>query len=224
MEINAIKVIVDDREASSPVFAYLQTYSQLQIITQRLQLGDYQFANKLIFERKTLQDFANSITDGRLFSQTCRLLKSPLRVVLLIEGSAQDLSKIKVKREALQGALITVSIILGIPVLRSMCPAESARLMLYTVNQANSMTNSAIPRHVKRPKGKQRTQLHILQGLPGVGPGRARLLLEKFGSIEAVINATLAELQLIDGVGKKIATRIHWAIKEADATYKVGKI
>ena len=99
MEKNIIEVIIDDREAHSPVLINLQAYHQLHIKTQRLQLGDYQFSDKLLFERKTLNDFAKSIIDGRLFNQTCRLLRSPLRGILLIEGTAKDLSKINVTRE-----------------------------------------------------------------------------------------------------------------------------
>ncbi|MEO8402375.1 MAG: ERCC4 domain-containing protein [Gammaproteobacteria bacterium] len=212
-EMNIIDVIIDDREIGSPVVASLQSYPELRVVIKRLQLGDYQFASKIIFERKTLADFAKSIIDGRLFSQMCRLLKSPLRGVLVLEGTTKDFSNIGIQRESIQGALVMVNVTLGIPILRSKDPSESAQLMLYTINQASAVTNSAISRHVRRPKGKLKTQLHILQGLPGIGPERAKLLLKKFVSIEAVITASLADLQLIDGIGKKTAARILWAIK-----------
>jgi len=210
--MDTVNVFVDDRENSSPLLASLQTNPKLCITVKRLPLGDYQFSNKIIFERKTIFDFAESIIDGRLFSQMCRLINSPIRAVLLLEGTTKDLKNIGVRLEAIQGALIMINIILGIPILRAQNPIESARLMQYAVNQINNSTNLPIPRHIKRPKGKKKLQMYILQGLPGVGPLRAKQLLEKFGNITGVINASFTDLQSINGIGKKIAARMRWAI------------
>ena len=38
-------------------------------------------------------------------------------------------------RSALQGAIITVSLVFGIPLLRSSCPEETATLILYAADQ-----------------------------------------------------------------------------------------
>jgi predicted nucleotidyltransferase len=92
--------------------------------------GDYIVDRQLSFERKTLQDFAYSIVDGRLFKQAIRLANSKLKAVLILEGTVKDMAAIGVRREAIQGALITISLILGIPVLRSQSPSESARFFL----------------------------------------------------------------------------------------------
>ena len=81
-----------------------------------------------------------------------------------------------------EGALISVNVVLGIPILRALSPEESAQLMLYTINQVTNVTNSAIPRREHRPRNKRKLQLNILQGLPGIRPKRAEQLLKKFGS------------------------------------------
>ena len=111
---------------------------------------------------------------GRLFKQMTRLAMSPLNGVLVLEGSSRDLKPSGVRREALQGALITTSLILGIPVLRAFNPDETARLMVYTARQVRFAATGAIPRSGYRPKGKRKQQLHILQSLPGVGPARGQ--------------------------------------------------
>jgi len=123
------------------------------------------------------------------------------------------------RREALQGALIALTVFLGIPLLRSKNVQETARLMLYTARQSRTIARGALPRHGMRPRGKRRTRIHILQGLPGVGPERARMLLEAFGSIEATLTASVEELSSIRGIGAHTAKAIHWAVHEPGSGY-----
>ena len=114
----------------------------------------------------------------------------------------------------MQGALITVSLILGIPVLRSKNPSETARLIVYIGRQLESMARGGMQRHGYRPKGNRKRQLFILQGLPGIGPERAGRLLDRFGSVETAISASSSELQSVDGIGKSIGDKIKWAVGE----------
>jgi len=123
------------------------------------------------------------------------------------------------RREALQGALITLTVFLGIPLLRPQNLQETAHLMLYTARQSRSFVSGALPRHGTRPRGNRRTQIHILQGLPGVGPERARTLLNEFGSIEAILTASAEELSSIKGIGTHTAKAIHWVVREPDIGY-----
>jgi Fanconi anemia group M protein len=67
-----IAVIVDDRESKSEVIKFLSETKNVSVGIKRLSLGDYLVDNRLVFERKTLNDFALSIIDGRLFSQAIR--------------------------------------------------------------------------------------------------------------------------------------------------------
>jgi ERCC4-type nuclease len=216
-----IAVIVDDRESKSEVIKFLSETKNVSVDIKRLSLGDYLVDNRLIFERKTLNDFALSIIDGRLFSQAIRLASSKYNSVLLLEGTGKELTETGIRREAMQGALIAVSIVLGIPVLRSKNPSESARLIIYTARQIKSLARGAVQRHGRRPKGKRKKQLFILQGLPGVGSERAARLLNEFGSVEAVITATSEELQSVEGIGENIAERIKWVIREELQPYGI---
>jgi DNA excision repair protein ERCC-4 len=148
-----------------------------------------------------------------------RLAKSKYKAVLIIEGTGKDAKCLGVRREALQGAIITISLILGIPVLRSMAPVESARVIVYAARQAASLGKAGYQRSGYRPKHKKGRQLYILQGLPGVGHERALRLLEKFGSVEAVMLASHNDLLAVEGVGVKTADRIRWAVSEKIESY-----
>jgi len=214
-----IHIIADDRECKSDVIASLLQIEDVDVNIRRLSMGDYQIDNRLTVERKTLKDFAISIIDSRLFKQMIRLANSNSNSVLILEGTVNGAIEIGVTREAMQGALITVSLILGIPVLRSKDPSETARLMVYIARQIESIARGSLQRHGYRPKNKRKRQLFILQGLPRIGPERAGRLLDKFGSVEAAISACSSELQSVDGIGKSIADKIKWAVSERVSPY-----
>ena len=213
-----VLVTADDREPESVIQA-LKALPKVRVTVSRLKLGDYRVDGRLLVERKTLLDFALSVLDGRLFTQAARLAASGIPVALILEGKATDLAASRIRREALQGALVSVSLVFGIPVLRSVGPEETAKLMLYAANQLRAATTGALPRPGRRPKGKRRTQLALLQGLPGVGPRRARQLLDAFGTVEAVLRTDAAALEALPGIGQKTAQAIRWAVTEAAAEY-----
>jgi len=214
-----INVIADDREGKAEVTASLLATKDVNVRIDRLPLGDYMINNHLLFERKTLKDFAASIIDGRLFDQMIRLANSKYRGILILEGTGRDIAASGIRREAMQGALISTTLILGIPVLRSKEPNETARLMIYAARQIKSIAAGGFQRHGYRPKNKRKRQLFILQGLPGVGREKAVRLLDNFGSVEAVITADRHELQAVEGIGKKIADGIRSSVSEQIECY-----
>jgi len=211
--LKPIRIIADDREANSGTVYELKSLENVELTIQRLPLGDYEIDGTILFERKSLLDLAASIKDGRLFRQGIKLAASPIRCAVILEGTAQDLVDSKMRREAIQGALVSLTIVLGIPLLRSKDPQETARLMIYAARQIKTMDSGAIARRVKRPKGKRKMQLHFLQRLPGVGPERARNMLDTFGSVEKVIAADQGELMRVPGIGQNLAAKIRCLIE-----------
>lgn len=217
-----IRVVADDREPADAVIGALNAMPDVQLSITHLDVGDYIVDDRLVFERKTLLDFAESIVDGRLFRQAWALanLGEPLRGVMILEGTGSDLERSGMRREAIQGALITISLFFGLPILRARDGGESARLMIYAARQGRAFIRGALPRPGRRPKGKRKTQLAILQSLPGIGAQRADALLENFGSIEAVMAASQQALETIPSIGARTAKAIRWAVSETPAVYR----
>jgi DNA excision repair protein ERCC-4 len=183
----------------------LEQCDVFRLETRRLAAGDYLLDGSLLIERKTLPDFVSSIEDGRIFSQALRLAEANLPAALILEGRGRDLSGCRMRWEAIQGALVTVALFIGIPVLRSRSPADTVRTLLYTARQ--------------RPKNKRALQNHILQGFPGIGPERARRLLDHFGSVGAVVAAPSDSLQAVVGIGPRTAGRLVWSVEEPQTAY-----
>ncbi len=215
-----LSIVADDRERASAAFAALEADPGVDLEVRRLELGDYEIDGRILIERKSLLDLAESIRDGRLLAQACRLASSPLHSILILEGTGTMLASTGMGRGAIQGALVTVSLVLGIPILRSLDGEETARLMLYAGRQIHRIASGGLPRKGKRPRGKKRSQLEILQSLPGIGPERARRLLKRFGSVERVIAAGADELCEVPGIGRRIADRIRWVVSEEGVVYE----
>jgi DNA excision repair protein ERCC-4 len=108
-----------------------------------------------------------------------------------LEGTGKELTEAGVSRKAMRGGLITIGSLLGIPVLRSSDPCESAHLIIYASRQIKSAARGIFQRRGYQAKGKCKQQLFILHGLPGVGSERAIRLLDAFGSVWASLSNTL---------------------------------
>ncbi|MFW5996600.1 MAG: ERCC4 domain-containing protein [Lentisphaeria bacterium] len=214
-------VIADDRERKSDTFLYLSNLEKdIELRIGHLRIGDYRVSEGLVFERKTLSDFIQSIKDGRLFRQAERLASIPdHRGVLILEGTTASLSKTRMSREAIQGALISLTLTFNIPVLRAFNGEESAKLILTAVRQTKRKSENYIPRSSSRIRGKKAAQIYLLQGLPGIGRQKASDLLHHFQTFNGVINADLEELQQVKGIGKETAEKIIWAVSENTGIY-----
>jgi ERCC4-type nuclease len=207
--LDPVHVIVDHREKVSGVHEHLLAIPNVTVEFQELIFGDYWVDDQLIVERKTMRDFAESIIDTRLFCQAGKLSNRIERVVFLLEGGMSEWDGISMRREAFQGAIITLTLLYGFPLLRSLHPEESAKLMVYAAHQIQRSQRDTACRHGRKPKRKRTRQLRILQALPGVGPERAEQLLNKFLTIEKVTSATQEELETIPGIGPKTASVIR---------------
>jgi len=119
---------------------------------------------------------------------------------------------------------VTLTLFMGIPLLRSMDPEETATLMLFAARQGRAVASGALPRKGRRPQGKARVQNRLLQGLPGIGPERARRLLERFGTIEAVIAAPADALASVPGIAKRRQRRSAGRCKTAPPAMALSRI
>lgn len=222
VQLKPYTVQVDHREATGSVTALLMQSSDFHVTVTHLKLGDYLVDGRFLFERKTMLDLAMSIIDGRLFEQALRLASTSLRPAIILEGAYQEPAESAMRWESILGALVTVTIFFGIPLLVTRTPDETARAMLYAARQANAVATGAVPRHGYRPRGRRARQIFILQGLPGIGPELARRLLARFGSVEAVMNSSTEDLQSVTGIGSGTAENIRWAVEEPFYEYSVA--
>jgi DNA excision repair protein ERCC-4 len=120
--------------------------------------------------------------------------------------------------------MITIGVFYGLALLRSVSPEETARLLVYLGRQAQQTAHGGLPRPGYRPKGTRARQLFLLQGLPGVGPERATRLLDRFGSVQAIMTASADALATVDGIGEKTAAKMRRLLEASSADFGVGRL
>ena len=215
-------IIADDRERDSGIPQLLSEQDRVDVRVRRLRIGDYLVGSTVIVERKTLGDFAASIIDTRLFKQATRMANSSSRPLYIIEGRVSDLRKIGLTRESLQGALISLSLVFGIPVLRSLDAEETSRLLIYTASQLKRVGENIHPEYRRSGKSLQSKKLRVLQTLPGIGPEKAKVLLQEFDSVERCLQASVESLARLPGIGTKTAESIREIVSEEPAVYNAN--
>jgi DNA excision repair protein ERCC-4 len=208
-----IRILADDRERGSAVLAALQAMEGIDVQIQRLEAGDYCIEDSLLVERKGLPDLLASIEDGRLFRQAKALALSGKRCLVLLEGGLESIQHRAMRREAIQGALLNLVLVWGIPVLRALDGQEAARLMVQAARQLRRACHPSAHRPGRCPDALQTAQTYVLQGLPGVGQRLALRLLEHFGTVEAVMTASVDQLRTVPGIGMRKAARIRWVLE-----------
>jgi Fanconi anemia group M protein len=205
------------RERQSPVPALLAAYPDVSLSFAALPSADYLLSDDVAVERKTAKDFVASILDRRLFGQTTRMKLLFPRALLVVEG---DLAQVphSIDMEALRGALAFLAVREGISVLQVADAAETAALLRVMARHAQRM-GQPVGLREPRPQIEELYASYLVEGLPGVGPRRARTLLAHFGTPAAVMCASAQELAQVPGIGNKSAERIWQAV---NARYRPG--
>lgn len=207
-----MEIEIDDRERDDRVAAALGQYPSVQVIRTRLKAGDYRVNGRCVYERKTLADFACSLADGRLFSQAGRLTRISPGCALILEGPEEAWPGTGPSRESILGALVSLTLFSGLPLLRTRDPVETARVLVFSADQLLRWTSGGFPRPGQPARGPRRRQLFVLQGLPGIGPHRAERLLERFGTVAEVFAAGIPALSEVEGIGPATAEAVHRVI------------
>ncbi|MEK6845302.1 MAG: helix-hairpin-helix domain-containing protein, partial [Nanoarchaeota archaeon] len=113
----------------------------------------------------------------------------------------------KVHANAIRGMLSCIVLDFGVPVLYTKNPKDTAGL-LAVMAQREQNKERDFSYHERKPHSLKEQQEFFVSSLPGIGVQTAKLLLEHFGSIKALVASNREELVAIKGVGDKTADRL----------------
>ena len=165
-----IKVPLPNRKGKSigTTATAAATSTAHEIKSERLPLGDIiihdtdQKKDIVLFERKSLNDLAASIQDGRYKEQSFRLTQSTdfhnHNIVYIIEGdiARYDPKHSRISKSALQSAMVSLLYYKGFSVIRTQNVGETAEFILHfadkVAKESASATGPAIPAYSNTPQ------------------------------------------------------------------------
>lgn len=205
--MNKVSLEIDYREKCLKDYFEEKPYCNIVNLT----LGDivikYQNNIVLVIERKSVEDLAASIRDGRHKEQKYRLMNSNIElknILFLVEGELKDMKYGKVDKKTLQGSIINTMFRDGINIYRTQNIDETIYFIERTVDKIikDKKCISNLVQEIKEPKldyldtkvlSKKNcmtpevyNQLVLLQ-IPGVSKIFVESILEKYTSIKKII-------------------------------------
>nr|MDO8080715.1 DEAD/DEAH box helicase [Candidatus Freyarchaeota archaeon] len=209
-EEKEIVVYVDNREIGSDVVRGLKKLN-IRIVPKQLQVADYLVSESVAIERKTAEDFLQSIVDKRLFPQVKEITSKYEKPILIIEG--QDLyGRRAIHPEAIRGALISIVVDFRLPLIWTLNPQETARIIHTIARREQTERETRIYVAEKTPGSLKDLQERVLTGLPGIDQILAKRMLNTFNTLEAIFTKSEEELSEVKGLGKKKAEKIKKVI------------
>ena len=207
-----------------------------EIKSERLPLGDIilhdpagQGRDIVLFERKTLNDLAASIQDGRYKEQSFRLIESAAtagfhthNIVYIIEG---DIEQYEAKRNknnritktALQSAMVSLLYYKGFSVIRTMNLGETADFILHFADKvAKESADGATPAYT-RANAHTQPEHHIENAATTQDTTAAAAAAESYSEVGAtkekrdyITRENIGEIMLsqVPGVSPKVAAAI----------------
>jgi len=212
-ENSGVKTItIDTREQNSRVATELSKKG-IRIETSQLTTGDYIISEDTAIERKSVEDFLESLIDGRLFSQVKTLKEQYMNPVMILEGEGLH-HKRNISDNAVYGALASLVSDFGLPIISTKNEEETASLINAMVSRKKGIKGT---RSVRKDKASMSTfdqKKFIIEGLPSISGTLAERLLDHFGSVRAVFEADIEALQNVKGIGPETAEKIIKVLDE----------
>ncbi len=199
-------ILVDVREPER-IVEMLKSMG-VELHKRRLSIADYVITHSsysIAVERKNANDYVNSILDGRLFDQVYNLSKSYEVSFICIIGTP-DFDRLK--KEAFLGSLLSIALKTKGRVVPVQFENEfDFCLALKLLNR--QVENGKVTAFPMLRKFKVEDSIAMLTAIPGIGVEKARRLLNRFGSVYNIVNASIADLMKVEGIGEKQAKRIY---------------
>ena len=202
------RLIVDEREKASGVPDNLRRLGA-RVEFRLLDVADYIIGDRAI-ERKTTDDFISSLFSGRLFDQAKRLSEAYGMPLMVVEGDIQTLLDKISRPRVFWGSMLALVLQYNVRPFFTLDAQQTSELIFTYALHLSSAKRRAPPIIVKKPRISTETQaqLLIVESLPAIGPEFADRLLQRFGTVRRIFEASLGELAIRGGLGRSRAQKV----------------
>ncbi|MFC4439057.1 MULTISPECIES: ERCC4 domain-containing protein [Natrialbaceae] len=210
-----VAVTVDDREPAGLIEAVRSHADVSDVAIDRLPAGDLVIGSVAV-ERKTPRDYVNGVM-GRagpdLHEQLERLAASYDHPYLLLEGDFADLDALRtsVDPAAIRGSMASITARQAVPVIPC---TDRRRLVDFAVRLGRKHAEDPSRRRLPTgsvPSRREPMTKRMYGCIDGIGPGLAATLYEAYPTVAGLLEASVSDLERIDGIGETRARAIHAA-------------
>lgn len=226
-----MKLKIDDREKKliKLIRAFKDMYAfKFEIIVEKLPIGDVILCDdddteRLIIERKSVNDLAASLKDGRYREQSYRLTNNPVHnhnIVYLIEGDISLYSNryTKIKPQTLYVTMFCLQYYKGFSVIKTKDISETAEYIIFTLDKMMRTPDKknfySEDKQQQQPKNycevvnkvkKKNIRPEnigeiILSQIPGISSTTSLAIMKKFGSLYNLLNELKQDQHCLDEI------------------------
>ena len=135
-------------------------------------------------------------------------LRQYTRPILVIEGTEDLFAQRAIHPNAIRGMLATIMISYNIPLIMTRHPQETAQLLVAMARREQE-ARGEFQFHSAKPLSEADRLVYTVASIPGIGNQLARPLLERFRTLHALTNASVAELAEVPLIGEKKAQALY---------------
>ena len=209
-----IKILIDHREKNSGIIEELAKDNEIEI--KQLAVADFIIEGNnadgekqiIGIERKTKEDFLNSIIDKRLISQLNLLRENFKHPILIIEGTENLYRMREFHPNAVRGMMASIAIDFQVPILHTRNYRDTSKLIAVIAKRLEKPKKLSSLLLQRKPLTIKEQQEMIVGSFPGIGSEISKNLLKNFKTIKNFINADIKKLKEVERVGKKKAEKI----------------
>lgn len=209
-----LKVFADYREKGSGIIKELAE-NNVVVALEKLEYADYVVSSRCGIEVKTVEDFVDSIIDGRLLHQIKNLKNNFERPMIVIEG-VQDIYSVRnVHHNSILGMMATIAVSYGIPIIQTRDFKETSALLQIIAKREQGEIGRDFSLHADRkPATLKEQQEFVVSALPGINLALSKPLLRHFKTVKNIVNASKEELQEVEKIGHVKANQIKDVVEQ----------
>ena len=214
-------IYVDTHEPES-IFKKLQEFDEIEPIQRTLDAGDYYIpAGKysLLIERKTVNDYINSVFDTRLWEELEKIKdaqtnnESKLIPMLLVEGDWHFIMKYGKKNEkaavgSVYASLLSTIASWGVHVVSSPSMSWTPYVLASFTKWLGRPRRAEPPVYKPKALSLDEMSIRVLCSLPHISVERAKKILKHYGTLKDALDNVSWWKHSIDGIGDKIVADV----------------
>ncbi len=214
IEETIVEILVDPQEKNSTLLnVLLDLGAKLRLMKAPLAGGvaDYVVGENVGIQRKSTKDFVMTLQkkgEENLFVVLKKLKKLFPKPLLIIEG--EDLYYKGVHASSIRGAINTIILDLGVPIIWSKNTTDTAKYLYLLAKKEQEVKPINIQLStISKNATKDDVLIAMLTQVPGIETKLARKILKKFPSLDQLVRAKQEEFMEIKGIGKILSYSLY---------------